>query len=303
MNWFFLALAAPFLWSINNHLDKYLIEKFYRNVRPGTLMIFTSMVSTFFCLGIWIFKQNAVNVPLHSAFIMLLAGLVYFVAVFPYIFALMRDETSRVVPLFQVQPIYTYFLALLFLHEHLTANQVVAGLVILAGAIIITLDLDDKFRLKKSVFGLMMLSTALFSIEGFLFKFVGRDVGFWPTAFYQYAGTALGGLILLTFFQGFRSDFLAIFRNNGKRVFPLSLANESINILARACFNYASLLAPLALVTLVNGFQPFFVIGLGIIATLFIPMANKESLLKKHLAQKLVSVIIIFAGTYLLFHS
>jgi len=302
MNWFVLALAAPFLWSVNNHIDKYLIERFYRHVRPGTLMIFTSIVSLVFSLGIWLCKHDASNIPMHSALIVVAAGLIYFLAVFPYIFALMKDETSRVVPLFQVQPLYTYFLALLFLHEKLAANQIVAGIVILAGAMLITLDLDDKFRLKKSVFGLMMLSTALFSVEAFLFKFVGRDAGFWSTAFYQYLGTALGGLLLLTFFRGFRQDFVAIFKSNGKRVFPVSLANESLNILARACFNYASLLAPLALVTLVNGFQPFFVIGLGVLATLFIPMANKESLLKKHLLQKIVSVIVIFAGTYLLFN-
>lgn len=303
MNWFILALIAPLLWSVNNHLDKYLIEKFYRHVRPGTLMIFTAIVSAVFCACIWLFKHDAVDISIKSAVIVMIAGLIYFTAVFPYIFALMKDETSRVVPLFQMQPIYSYFLALLFLHERLTINQIAAGLVILAGAIIITLDLDDRFRLKKSVLGLMLFSTALFSIEGFLFKFVGRDAGFWPTAFYQYLGTAIGGLILFTGFKGFRQDFLAIFKQNGKQVFPLSFINESLNIVARACFNYATLLAPLALVTLVNGFQPFFVIGLGIIATLFIPIANKESLLKKHLAQKLVSVIIIFAGTYLLFNS
>lgn len=302
MNWFLLALAAPFLWSINNHLDKYLIEKFYRHVRPASLLIFTSIVSAIFCASIWLFKHNAPDVPLHAALLVIAAGLIYFLAIFPYISALMKDEASRVVPLFQIQPIFTYFLALVFLHERLGLNQIVAGVIILSGAILITLDLDDKFRLKKSVFGLMMLSTALFATEGFLFKFVGRDAGFWPTAFYQYLGAAIGGLLLFTCFKGYRQDFIAIFKNNGSKVFPLSFVNESLNIVARACFNYASLLAPLALVTLVNGFQPFFVIGIGVVATLFISNANKESLLKKHLAQKVVSVVIIFAGTYLLFN-
>ena len=101
----------------------------------------------------------------------------------------------------------------------------------------------------------------------------------------------------------YRHDFMHLARYNGRRVFPLSFLNEGLNVLARVCFNYASLLAPLALVTLVNGFQPFFIICIGIILTLFIPKWGEKSLLRKHLAQKFLAVIVIFAGTYLLLHT
>jgi drug/metabolite transporter (DMT)-like permease len=222
-------------------------------------------------------------------------------AIFPYIFALMRDETSRVVPLFQVQPIFSYLLALVFLSEHLNTSQVAAGIIIMAGAALINLDLDNRFKLKKAVFGLMMLSTALFATEGFLFKFVAVDVGFWSAAFYQYLGTAFAGLALAIINKSYRTDFIEIMKSKGKKVLPISLLSESLNVLARVLFNYASLLAPLALVTLVNGFQPFFVIIIGVLLTLFWPRMGEESLLRKHLLQKALSVVIIFAGTYLLF--
>jgi uncharacterized membrane protein len=300
MNWFLIALASPFLWSICNHIDKYQIENFYKRVRPGTLLIFTGAVSLCFSLLILAGKHNVYHIALKDASIVLFAGVLYFLANFPYILALMKDEASRVVPLFQVQPIFSYTLALIFLGETLSAGQLLGGVIILSGSILITLDLDDKFRLKKSVFGLMMLSTALFSLEGFLFKFVGRDVGFWSAAFYQYLGTALAGLGMLMI-PIFRDDLKVVLKENGKKAVPLSVFNESINVMARVCFNYASLLAPLALVTLVNGFQPFFVIAIGVAITLFLPIAGRESLLKKHLAQKLISVIVIFAGTYFLF--
>jgi drug/metabolite transporter (DMT)-like permease len=300
MNWFLIALASPLLWSVCNHIDKYQVENFYKKVRPGTLLIFTGAVSLVFSLLILIGKPNAYNIGLKDALIVLFAGVVYFVANLPYILALMKDEASRVIPLFQVQPIYSYILALVFLAESLSIAQLLGGVIILSGSILITLDLDNRFRLKKSVFVLMMLSTALFAIEGFLFKFVGRDVGFWSAAFYQYLGTFLAGLAMFMM-PSFRNDLKQVLRQNGKRAVPLSIFNESVNVMARVCFNYASLLAPLALVTLVNGFQPFFVIAIGIAVTLFLPSAGRESLLRKHLAQKLISVIIIFAGTYFLF--
>ena len=300
MHWFFIALAAPFFWSLCNHIDKYQVENFYRNVRAVTLLIFTSVVSLFFSLFILLAKHDVYHMAWKDILIVFVAGIFFLLANFPYIYALMKDEASRVVPLFQVIPIFSYTLALLFLGETLTIAQLLGGAIILSGAILITLDLDDKFRLKKSVLGLMMLSAALLSIEGFLFKFVGRNAGFWPTAFYQYLGTASVGLVMLAL-PTFRKDLSKVLRKNGKRAVPLSMFTESFNVIARVCFNYASLLAPLALVSLVNGFQPFFVIAIGIFMTLFVRGANRESLLKKHLAQKLISIIIIFAGTYFLF--
>ena len=301
MTWFYIALASPFLWSINNHIDKYLIDNYYRKVRAGTLMFLTAGVSALFSLVIFLVKPEIINIPLQSIALVLSAGLLYFLAIFPYIFALLRDEASRVVPLFQVQPIFSYLLALVFLQESLSLHQLAAGLVIIAGAVLISLDLDDRFRLKKTVFGLMMLSTLFFSVEGFLFKFVAVDVGFWSTAFYQYLGTALAGLGLAIASKPYREDFKTVMKSSGKAVVSLSVLNETINVLARVCFNYASLLAPLALVAVVNGFQPFFVIVMGIVVTLFWPAAGKESLERRHLVQKALSVVVIFAGTYLLF--
>lgn len=64
--------------------------------------------------------------------------------------------------------------------------------------------------------------------------------------------------------------------------------------------NFATLLAPLALVWVVNGFQPFFVLLYGVIITLFFPKFGTESLLKKHLVQKVVAILIMFVGVLLL---
>jgi len=80
----------------------------------------------------------------------------------------------------------------------------------------------------------------------------------------------------------------------------LNGVNEIINITAKVSFNFASLLTPITLTWIVNSFQPLFVFGYGVILTLFFPHISKESLLKKHLAQKLISIAIMFAGTYLL---
>ena len=300
MNWFLIALASPLLWSVCNHIDKILLDKYYRNVRAGSLMFMTSLMSLLMATGIFLVKQSLVHIPLHSALLILSAGVVYFLALFPYLYALSRDEASRVIPLFQVQPFFSFLLGYIFLHEHLSPHQIVAGLIIMGGSILISLDTDNGFRVKKTVLFLMMLSTGLFATEALLFKFVGLTVGFWSAALYQDIGCFIAGVALFASAPSFRNGFISVLRSSSAPVLVSSFLNESFNVIARMIFNYATLLAPLALVTLVSGTQPLFVLVFGIILTIFWPKLSQESLLRHHLAQKVIAILITFAGTYML---
>ncbi len=51
---------------------------------------------------------------------------------------------------------------------------------------------------------------------------------------------------------------------------------------------------------MVNAFQPLFIFVYGVLLTLFFPHIAKESLLKKHVLQKLAAIVILFFGTWLL---
>jgi hypothetical protein len=44
MEWFYIALAAPALWSAVNYIDKYLVEKYFKGGGIGALLIFSSLV-------------------------------------------------------------------------------------------------------------------------------------------------------------------------------------------------------------------------------------------------------------------
>ena len=290
----------PILWSISNHIDKYLYDRYYRDSLPGTLMLLTAGIGACIAFVIGIFHPAVFALPARSIVLLLLAGVLNFAYIFPYIYALMQDEASRVVPLFQIAPIVSYVLGWVLLHEQLTTKQLVAGAVIVIAAIAINLDLDDKFRFKKSVFWLMVLAAALFATEGFLFKYGTTDHSFWTGAFYQYVGLALTGLVVAIVSRKFRENFWLVFRANKQIILTVSLLNEALAIGAFMLYNYAVLLAPLALVALVSNTQPFFVIAFGIILTRFFPKLGKESIAKRHIAQKVLCTTVIFAGTYLL---
>jgi drug/metabolite transporter (DMT)-like permease len=302
MLWFWLSITAALLWSINNHLDKYLYERYYRDSIPGALMFLSAGLGGLFALVILVVHPVALTVPLPRVALLLLAGVLDFCYIFPYIHALMRDEASRVAPLFQVGPIFSFILAWVFLHEHLSVHELLAAITLIGGAFAINLDLDNGLRFKKDVFGLMLVATGLFSLETFLFKYGALHVGFWSGAFYQYLGACLSGLVLAIISRKYRQAFLGIIRANHRSVFTLSLTAEVLSTTARVSLNYASLLAPLALVTSVANTQPFFVIAIGILLTIFAPKFGKESITGRHLVQKLACSVIIFIGTYALVH-
>jgi uncharacterized membrane protein len=300
MNWFIYAIAAPFLWAIDNHIDKLVLNRYYKDVRPGTVMFLSALTNGLFSLLIFCFYRGSLHLPLSSELLILFAGCLYFVAAFPYFYALKQDEASRIAPLFQAQPIFAYILGASFLGELLSPKEMIAGLIIIIGSILISIDLDNGFKLKQKVFWLMMLSTLLVAIGAFLFKFVGETAGFWPTAFYQYLGTAAAGVALFILSPSRRNDLLSVMNTFGKPVFAIGLLTESINTAARVAFNFATLLAPLAVVTFVAGLQPIFVFAIGIVVTILMPRLGKENLVRKHLLQKCISISMILVGTSLL---
>jgi hypothetical protein len=121
-----------------------------------------------------------------------------------------------------------------------------------------------------------VLAGALFATEGFLFKYGTTDHSFWTGAFYQYAGLALTGLVVAVASRKFRENFWLVFRANKKIILTVSLLNQALAIGAFMLYNYAVLLAPLALVALVSNTQPFFVIAFGILLTVFFPKLGQK---------------------------
>jgi drug/metabolite transporter (DMT)-like permease len=302
MNWFLIALIPPALWSVTNHFDKYLLSKYFKGGGVGALMIFSSIIGVFILSFIALIHPEVLNVVPRYALLISLNGFLYILAVLPYFYALQKDEASVAVPLFQMVPVFSYFLAWVVLKETLTINQMFGGLLIILGAVGISLELMDnkQVRFKKDVFFLMALSSLLFSLNFLFFKFFALEAKFWTTSFYEYIGFVAFAFLLLMFVKPYREEFISVMRKNRVAVLTLNGINEVVNIVAKLSFNFASLLTPITLTWIVNGFQPFFVFVYGVILTVFFPHISKEKIDGKHLAQKLIAIIVMFVGAYLL---
>lgn len=302
MNWFLIALIPPALWSVTNHFDKYLLSKYFKSGGVGALMIFSSLTGLFLLPIIILLHPEVLRFNINSLLIAL-NGFLNILASLPYFYALQKDDTSITVPLFQLIPVFTYTLAYLFLGETLQTNQIVGGLLIIIGAIGIVLkkDTNHKINFKKEVLFLMVLSSILFSLNFIFFKAIAiKEASFWWTSFWEYTGFSFLALLLFLFIKPYREEFIQVIKKNRVVVLGLNGINEVINIIAKISFNFASLLTPITLTWVANGFQPFFVFIYGIMLTLFFPKITKENISTNQLIQKFIAISIMFVGSWLI---
>lgn len=298
--WFLIALIAPFLWALVNHADKYLLSKYFKADGVGPLMIF----STFFGLIVlpfaaWMDPQ-VLALPFKDVGILVVAGLCSALFILLYLHALQDDETSVVVPFWQTIPIFGYILGFFIFKETLSTQQLIAGGVIILGAVVLSLDVGSGFKIKWKIAGLMLGSSFVYALYEALFRFVALENSFWASVFWEHVGLILFGLFLFVFFKNTREGFMTVIRSNSGPIIALNLTSEFLTIVGNLILNYALLLAPLALVLLVGGYQPIFVFGIGILLTLFLPKIAEEKINGKHLIQKILAIAIIFAGSYFL---
>lgn len=303
MNWFLIAVGAPVLWSIVNHLDKYLLEKYFKGDGVGVLMIFSSLIGILTLPVFFILDHNIFAVPSLDILTLLASGVLGAVALLLYFLSLDHDEASVVVPFYQLIPVFAYILGYFFLGEVLHVWQIIAMVLIVGGALIISFEIDEEnhFKVRRKTVLYMTISSLTFALAAVMFKFVAIEQSFWGSLFWDYAGLSLTGIALFIFWKTGRGQFLKMFKENKASILSLNFTNEALTIVGNLLESFAMMLAPVALVLLVNSYQPIFVFAIGILITLFIPKLSAEKIELKHLIQKIIAFVIMGVGTYLLF--
>jgi hypothetical protein len=76
----------------------------------------------------------------------------------------------------------------------------------------------------------------------------------------------------------------------------LSIFSEIITLVGNLATNLALLMAPVAMVLLVSSLQPAFVFFLGVIGTLLIPRIVQESITRRDLIHKGLSIATMCVG-------
>lgn len=300
-DWFWIALLAPALWAVGNHIDKYLLDRDFRSKGIGPLLVFSSVIGLVAATAILFFRPGVLAIAPEHAALVVLNGALYVLSLVPYYLALRRDEASIVVPLFQTTAVFSYGFGLLILGERLTSAQLAAAALILGGSVLLTLELHkEQTRFKLDVFLLMMVASVINALNWLLFKYVAVREDFWRTSFWEYVGFLSVAVCALLFVKRVRRTFFDVLRENRPRTLGLVTLNEVVSLGAKTATNAASLTAPLALISTVHGFQPFFVLLYGVLLTVLAPGHVREDLTHVALFQKATAITLTVCGTWML---
>ncbi len=303
MNWFLLALIGPFLWAISNHIDKFLLEKYFKNKGVGSLMMYSSLIGIVIAPVFFIIRPDVLNIGFSNMLIMFALGISSFVFIWLYMKAMQNDEASIVVPFFQLIPVFAYIIGYFILGEVLTTTQVIAMFLIIFGASLLSVEIgeDNRFRIRKQTLFLMLIACLISAIEQVAFKYVILQEDFWVSSFWTYVGLVSVGLFMFITIKEYRDDFMYSLKNNSRAILSLNLSNEILTIVGNVTATFAYLLAPVTLVLLVGSYQPIFVFIFGVLLTLFFPKISVEKIKLKHFMQKFVAIAVMAVGTYFLF--
>lgn len=305
MNWLVVALVTPFAHAIVNHLDKLLIQRYLKGGEVGSLVLFSALFAVVALPLIGWFAPESFAVSSRDALILIVNGALIVLAYICYFYALNQDETSFVVPLFQLVPVFGFVIGYVVLGEALSPAQLLGSIIVIAGAVILSLQLSNgRIRLKQTVLWLMAASSLLYAVNGVLFKFVAEtQQHFWPSVFWDFVGKVIFGLLLFALVGSYRRQFLAVIKENRASILSLNAFNELLALLGEGAFVFAILLAPVVLVQVVNSFQPMFVFMFGLLFTYlarFSPFFLKESVTKRNLIQKVIGIAVMLVGTLIL---
>lgn len=305
MTWFLIALGAPFLWALVNVADQYLIAKYSDREKEhssGGLVLFSSLIGILIAILIYFFVDNVFLVSNTDILILIFTGFLTVIWIILYLYALEIEEVSNIAPWFLSVPIFGYIFGYIFLGETLSANQIIGGVVIILGLIIISIDFQSgQKRIKHKPIIYMLLACILVAISGILFKFVTVENNFWVSSFWEYIGLGLTGLIIYIFVPKYRREFMHMNTTGGKKIFFVNIISELATISGNLLTNFALLLTPVTMVYLVGSFQPAIVLGLTILGTKFFPHIVSENVSWKSLTPKIIAIGVMIVGSVILF--
>lgn len=302
MSWFFLAIIGPFLYSMTNHIDKILLEKYFKDGGVGTLILVSSLLAGLALPILYFLDPSVASVSGFNMFILAVSGILNIGVLWLYFLALKDEEASIVIVFYQLVPVFGLGLGYFILGEVLTELQLIAMAIIILGTTIISFEIDDEnnFKLRKLTIVLMTTASFLWALESVLFKYVALEENVLRSLFFEHLMLLLVGIIIFVCVHSYRTHFITAIKTNSVGILSLNVLNESLYTLGNVVLAFAYILAPIALVLLTNSFQPIFVFAIGVFLTLCFPKLTVERIQVQHVLQKLLAIIITGIGTYLL---
>ena len=296
MSWIFFALLAPLFWAASNYVDKYSLE---RKVRGIWDFLFFSTITGWIFVPVLVLYFGFPNISQIALVPIGLGALLIYSYGF-YAKALQEGETSKLVVLFKMIPVFTLVLGFLFLGQTITSLDLLAFLLVLIGAVIISVDKTSSGMSVTKGIGWILIAILMWTLIFLVSDNVLDKMPFSDFVVFDALGSALAGLPLL-FFPGVRREILSGLRGANFSKYSWFTLNNFLDLVGQILGKKAlSLASSAGLVSVVMQAQSFYSIAMGLVLTLIFPNIFKEDTSKEAVGKKIFGAVIMFIGVYLL---
>jgi len=290
---FLLSLAAGFIWSCVNVIDKVVISKYIKNpIFMIVILVFVSLI-----IGL-------ITIPFLTGGLqgwdwgwILIASIAYIFGNLLYFYALKKEEPSRVVPLFSLTTVIVVVLGALFLGEVFGLQTYIGILIIIIGSFVITARKNILNSFTSRALWLMVLSCLGFAIFMVINKHLLDTYSYWQVFGWQRVMVGVLGIFLVCIFY---SELKQVYLQIKKRHMALSASAELLNMFGVLLFTIASAFWFVALVEAVVSVQYVFIFFWALIISRFKPSLFTEEVNKRVMLQKIVSIVLIIIGICLI---
>lgn len=297
MNWLAFALLSPALYTGVVFIDKYVVERRVPDYRG--MPIFTALSGFLFGTLLWGFGGFPVLNATDTVLI-LLSGMLTAWASALYFKTLLDGETSSIIVLYQMTPVFVITMSFVLLNETIDVRQLAGfGLIIFSvTGVSLRKEESSAFRLSKT-FLLVMLIDLMWASAAVLFKFLTRTNSFSDLIGYEGWGLGLGGTLLYLAFPSFRRAFHTSVAAIHRSTWGIIFFNEGLFVLAKLVNYLAISLGPVALVSVLGGTEVFYGILLGWLLTTIAPTVFAEDIRTRNLLKKSGFAAVLLVGIWL----
>jgi drug/metabolite transporter (DMT)-like permease len=293
MSWLVAVVIGHFLNAISYVLDKVLLSKSLDN--PFAFAFYIGVLGL---LGAVLIPFGFEVPDLATIFFNLVTGATFIAALLFFFLALKDAEASRIVPFIGGGvPVFTLVFELLFLDFQLSAYQLLAFGVLVAGTVMITVEKKKEDATKN---GLMNWVQAILAALFFAISFGMTKIAFDTQPFFSaFVWIRFGSFVFALTFLFFAKqrkailDAIPLFKTKDGALYLVAQAFGAVGFIF---VNYAISIASVSLVNALQGVQYALLLVMAIIGTIKYPKLLGESMTKSVLALKIAAVIVIGVG-------
>lgn len=301
MNWSSLALLAAGLNGAVSVVDKFIVAK-----RIPDAIVYSLFMSVF-GLASAVVMPLIVDIhttPLMATLLALFSGTVYLAYIVLYFAAMGFGDAPVVVALAQITPIFSALWGFFCLGERLGPLTYVGVAIVIAGAILISLERSEdqgaraKLQLNTAL-PLMVAGCFVNSVSQLMLKYALQETSDWDGFFWPRLGVFAGALAMLLV-PSHRRRLRSSLREIGPGTYSLILGNEGLALFAVFLLTLAYDRGLLTLVSASSAVQPLFIIALVWVVNRVKPGLVPDRTDRRVLAVRLLPLGMIILGVYLL---